>query len=58
MTPEFARNLLLDVKEKYVHRMKGIKKEFISKIIWENEKSKAMDKALFLNLHVHLELML
>lgn len=41
-----------------MHRMKGIMAEFISKIVWENKKNKTRDKALFLNLHVHLELML
>lgn len=55
---EFAHNLLLDVKEKYVNRMKGIMEEFLSKIIWENKKNKTLDKALFLYLCIHLELML
>lgn len=49
---EFAHNLLHGVKEEYVHRMKGIMKEFISKNCLGIKKT--MDKGLSINLHIYM----
>lgn len=58
LIPEFAHNLLLGVKEDYVHRMKGITEKFISKNCLGNKKNKTVDKGLSINLQINPELML